>query len=82
MKEPAIAAATYSIGMLRNSMRAFLHRGGRARRAIHTIQATHEAGRIARSNAARLRRVIDSLPLALRETLVLREISGLNYRPR
>jgi RNA polymerase sigma-70 factor (ECF subfamily) len=47
---------------------------------IHTIQATPEAGLIARSNAARLRRVIDSLPLALRETLVLREINGLNYR--
>jgi RNA polymerase sigma-70 factor (ECF subfamily) len=43
-------------------------------------QATPESDLIVRSDAARLRRAIDSLPLALRETLVLREINGLNYR--
>jgi RNA polymerase sigma factor (sigma-70 family) len=43
-------------------------------------QATPESDLIVRSDAVRLRRAIDSLPLGLRETLVLREINGLNYR--
>lgn len=39
-----------------------------------------EAGLIARDEGARVRAAIASLPLALRETLVLREIEDLDYR--
>jgi RNA polymerase sigma-70 factor (ECF subfamily) len=43
-------------------------------------QPTPEAALIARADAALLQDAIAALPIAFRETLVLREINGLSYR--
>jgi RNA polymerase sigma factor (sigma-70 family) len=41
---------------------------------------TPEVALIAKTDAERLRRAIAALPMPFRETLVLRDIEGLNYR--
>jgi RNA polymerase sigma factor (sigma-70 family) len=41
---------------------------------------TPEAALIARADAARLERAIAALPVPFRETLVLRDVNGLDYR--
>ncbi len=45
-----------------------------------TADETPESILVQRSDRADLERAIASLPLAFRETLILREIEGLNYR--
>jgi RNA polymerase sigma factor (sigma-70 family) len=42
--------------------------------------ATPEAALIAKADAARLERAIADLPIPFRETLVLRDVQGLDYR--
>lgn len=42
--------------------------------------ATPEAALIAKTEAERLQRAIANLPIAFRETLVLRDVQGLDYR--
>jgi RNA polymerase sigma-70 factor (ECF subfamily) len=50
------------------------------RNAAETTSATPETELIAKADAARLEAAIAALPSAFRETLVLRDIQGLDYR--
>jgi len=56
---------------------AFAERGGSAEN-LNTV--TPEVELIAKADAARLNAAIVALPVAFRETLVLRDIQGLEYR--
>ena len=70
----------------RDAGRGRRSRGGRARagtagqRPAHANAATPETALIAKADAARLEAAIAALPLPFRETLVLRDIQGLDYR--
>jgi RNA polymerase sigma factor (sigma-70 family) len=46
----------------------------------HTDTTTPETTLIAKSNASQLRAAIAALPMPFRETLVLRDLEGLDYR--
>ena len=62
---------------LNSGERALVERGG-DRDPLNT--ATAETDLIAKVDAARLEAAISALPLEFRETFVLREIEGLDYR--
>lgn len=70
------AAGVVGLDDLSDDDRIYAEQGGTGAEAL----PTPEAELIASADAARLQRLIASLPVEFRETLVLRDIQGLNYR--
>jgi len=68
---------TVSIETLQPKDQTFLEIGGNW---THNDSATPEAALIEKADAAQLQVAISSLPVEFRETLVLRDIQGLEYR--
>ena len=53
---------------------------GKSGTAFDAAEPTPEAALIAKADAARLERAIEQLPPPFRETLVLRDLQGLDYK--